>query len=157
MSCWPTSCCPSYVSQVLPNGHWNHTFKPDNGIEDASKQIMRPAPGNPIMASRLDLSSVSAAQQGVAQRAASTQAHSHTATCQKGFRTGDDTDCRMGMPRPAVLDSHVDPITGLVNVRRLSTMAVPYLPPLMMTDYACNHAIYLSCDGSRYAAIHGPS
>ena len=76
--------------------------------------------------------------------------HAHRATCMKGRRAGDDSDCRMGYDRLLVqLTMLLSKDHGLFLVRRDDRMVVPYLIGLMM---ACpgNHTFSLTCEGSRW-------
>ncbi|PNG99761.1 hypothetical protein TSOC_014456, partial [Tetrabaena socialis] len=76
--------------------------------------------------------------------------HRHNNTCKKKGENGDDLDCRLAMPQPEVAASYVQSdVNSLVFLKRMGRMLVPFMQPLMLTKYACNHAIFLACSGSR--------
>ena len=74
--------------------------------------------------------------------------HSHTQTCAKGGRRGDDKDCRLNLPLCLV------PYTCLLNdatfaVRRTVGTVVPYVYGLMLA-YPANHVMRLTCEGGAW-------
>jgi hypothetical protein len=84
----------------------------------------------------------------VARLASATQLHHHSHRCRKGGRRGDDMDCNQSKPeltRPAM---EILP-GGCMLFRCDHGMLVPYCPPLLLAE-ACNHAIMLCCDASKW-------
>lgn len=77
------------------------------------------------------------------------QRHKHTHTCSKNGFGGTDADCRMAMPRPEVPETAVFPDSGVFVVKCNDPMVVPYIPSLMLA-MPCNHAMYLSAEGSKW-------
>ncbi len=102
------------------------------------------------MAQHLPLETATAEhlQRKAAQRANRTQNHKHTATCAKNGGAPNDDDCRLGVPVPAEPSTRVEG-SGMVHLQRKGTMMVPYIQPLMLSNYSCNHAIYLAGEGGR--------
>ena len=77
------------------------------------------------------------------------QRHVHNLTCKKGGRTGDDTDCRMEMPKPKQSISQVlwRGDKCVVVLQRTDALMVPW--SLGITSaLRCNVAICAMCCGS---------
>jgi hypothetical protein len=139
----PTCRAPSFDTPQAPR-HW-----------DTVPHVQKDGAYNAVL-NLLPLESVPTADAVVAHLTDSVNAvqrHCHTRTCAKGHRQGDDSDCRMGFPRPLVNSSHFVGNDGAILLRRDAGDVVPYSRAVMLAMPG-NHMFTLLGEIGRWSREH---
>jgi hypothetical protein len=148
VQCMRTSKMVAYVGctrNVPEEFRWDDTFLQPTPPYDPTridKEMFRLVPIEENLPT-----STEELQQHVLRTSAYTHGHRHNKTCKKGGRKGDDTECRMGMPR-VIVDDTCQIAAGLIAVKQEVGLRVPFVPAMQLAC-AGNHLISPSCDAAR--------